>query len=176
VAGIPNPRQERPSLPGARLRHARSRVPAQSAAQPLRRRAPAVARTPTSQAIRDGHDGTRKLTAPLDKHLLTLVLRRVRSLRDDRKDLHVLGCLAAAQQDQAAEHPGHEQVQQPDRHKPRSFPIYLPSANPGSGTMRRVMDRYRDRRPSMLAMVGSEIAAGVLIISPREVYSRSTGG
>ena len=38
------------------------------------------------------------------------------------QDLRVLGRLSAAQQDQPAEDPGHDQVQQTGRHEPRSCP------------------------------------------------------
>jgi len=70
VAGTPDPRQERPNLSGAGLRHARSQVPAAASCRTPGRRPPSRSKNPTSQAIRNG---TRKLSAPLDKHLLTLV-------------------------------------------------------------------------------------------------------
>ena len=64
-------------------------------------------------------------------------------LMAQHQDLRVLRCLAAAQQDQPARHPDHDQIQQTDRHEPRS--CLSPSAEPNrsSQALYRVLKRYR---------------------------------
>jgi hypothetical protein len=57
-------------------------------------------------------------------------------------DLRVLARLATAQQDQPAEHPDHDHVQQTDRHRPRSCLNSPPTPNGSSKPMRRVLKRY----------------------------------
>jgi hypothetical protein len=54
-----------------------------------------------------------------------------------------LRCLAAAQQDQPAKDPHHDQVQQTDRHKPRSCRNPPAPPNRSSPGIRRVLERYR---------------------------------
>jgi hypothetical protein len=49
-----------------------------------------------------------------------------------RHDLYVLGRLASAQQDQPAGHPDHDQVQQTERHRPRSCLNSLTDTNRSS--------------------------------------------
>jgi len=60
----------------------------------------------------------------------------------EHDDLRVLGRLATAQQDQPHEDPGHDQVQQTDRHKPRSCRNSLNLPNHSSRALRRVLERY----------------------------------
>jgi hypothetical protein len=57
--------------------------------------------------------------------------------------------LTAAQQDQPAEYPDHDQIQQKDRHKPRSCrnPLNLP--NHRSQAARRVLEWYRCCSPEI---------------------------
>jgi hypothetical protein len=64
-------------------------------------------------------------------------------LMTEHHDLRVLGRLAPAQQDQPAEHPDHEQVQQTDRHEPRSCLNPPNPPNRRSRAMYRVLKRYR---------------------------------
>jgi hypothetical protein len=61
-------------------------------------------------------------------------------------DLRVLGRLATAQQDQPAEHPDHDQIQQTDRHEARSCP------NPSTTPNRRRAARQlgEDQRPGRI--------------------------
>ena len=60
-------------------------------------------------------------------------------------DLRVLGRLTSAQQAQPAEDPDRDQVQQTDKHKPRSCPN--PSTRPSRRPqpMRRVLERYTSK-------------------------------
>jgi hypothetical protein len=57
-------------------------------------------------------------------------------------DLRVLGGLVAAQHDQPAEDPDHDQVQETDRHEPRSCPNSPIRANRRSPPLQRVLERY----------------------------------
>jgi hypothetical protein len=102
-----------------------------------------------------------------------------RDLMTEHNDLRVLRRLAAAQQDQPAENPNHDQIQQTDRHEPRSCrnPPTLP--NRSSQAMRRVLERYR-------RVVFAGQTAGDLLTADPEldevdrigwgVYSRATSG
>jgi hypothetical protein len=67
-----------------------------------------------------------------------------RYLMTEHHDLRVLSLLAAAQQNQPAEHPDHDQVQQSGRHEPRSCRNLLILPNRRSRPSRRVLERYRD--------------------------------
>src|SRR6476661_5927530 len=62
------------------------------------------------------------------------------------QDLRVLRGLALAQQDQPAEHPAHDQIQQTDRHEPRSCLTPPTPANRSSTAARRVLKRYKVSR------------------------------
>ena len=64
-------------------------------------------------------------------------------LMAQHQDLRLLGCPAAAQQGQPAEHPDRDQVQQTDRHEPRACPTPPTTTNRSSGTLRRVLKQYR---------------------------------
>ena len=64
-------------------------------------------------------------------------------LMTQHHDLRVFGRLAPAQQDQPAEHPDHEQVQQTDRHESRSCLNPPIPQNRRSRAIYRVLKRYR---------------------------------
>jgi Cysteine-rich secretory protein family len=66
-------------------------------------------------------------------------------LMAQHQDLRVLGRLAAAQQDQPAEHPDRDQVQQTDRHERRACPTWPPTTNRSSAALRRVLEQLRHR-------------------------------
>src|SRR5260221_7321318 len=57
-------------------------------------------------------------------------------------DLRILGRLATAEQQQPAKDPDHDQVEQANRHEPRSCPILLIRPNCRSQHLRRVLKRY----------------------------------
>jgi hypothetical protein len=109
--------------------------------QGCRRDQPAAARCgrePPGQCRQDGPVGPARpragdLTAE-HHHLMT-----------QDHDLHLLGRLAAAQQDQPPEEPNRDQVQQADRHQPRSCPSQPILPNRSSRTMHRVLKQYRPR-------------------------------
>src|SRR5690348_7461220 len=63
----------------------------------------------------------------------------------EHDDLRVLGRLATAQQYQPHEDLGHDQVQQTDRHKPRSCRNSLNLPNHSSRALRRDLERYTPR-------------------------------
>ena len=95
------------------------------------------------------------------------------------QDLRVPRCLAAAQQDQPAEHPDHDQIQQTDRHEPRSC-LNLPTKpNRSPASLRRVLTRYT---PAVLDEDGHEgvhvpLVPGVIVngeLSYRVDRHRST--
>jgi len=68
-------------------------------------------------------------------------------LMSQHHDPRVLGRLAAPQQDQPAKDPDHDQVQETDRHEPRSC-LNLPTApNRSSETLHRVLKRYTREPP-----------------------------
>jgi len=58
-------------------------------------------------------------------------------------DLRLLGRLAAPQEGQPPEEPDRDQVQQADRHEPRSCPNPPILPNRSSRTLHRVLKRYR---------------------------------
>jgi hypothetical protein len=64
----------------------------------------------------------------------------------EHDNLRVLGRLAAAQQQQPAKDPDHDQVKKAERHKPRSCPNIVTRPNRRSQYLRRVLKRYRRRR------------------------------
>jgi len=96
----------------------------------------AIWRRPKLTAVGPVRPGTPHLTAQ-HHHLMP-----------QQQDLHVLGRLATAQQDQPAEHPGHEQVQQTDRHEPRSSPTRLIMPNRSSGACTEYWSSIRERLES----------------------------
>src|SRR5215472_14312310 len=63
-------------------------------------------------------------------------------LMAQHQDLRVLRRLAAAHQDQPAEHPGYAQIQQTHRHELRSCPTRPTTPNRSSATLRRVLEQY----------------------------------
>jgi hypothetical protein len=66
-------------------------------------------------------------------------------LMPQQNDLRVLGRLAAAQQEQPAEDPDQDQIQQTDRHELRSCPNPPTPPNSSSQTLHRILKRYRVR-------------------------------
>ena len=66
-----------------------------------------------------------------------------RDLMAENHDLRVFGRLAAAEQHQPAEDPGHDQVEQAKGHKPRSCRNQPIRPNSRSQHLRRVLKRYR---------------------------------
>ena len=69
-----------------------------------------------------------------------------RDLMAENHDLRVFGRLAAAEQHQPAEDPGHDQVEQAKGHKPRSCRNQPIRPNSRSQHLRRVLKRYTDLR------------------------------
>src|SRR5436190_22372000 len=61
----------------------------------------------------------------------------------EHDDLRILRRLAAAQQDQPAKDPDRDQIQQTNRHEPRSCPSPLTRPNGSSEGVHRVLKRYR---------------------------------
>ena len=66
-----------------------------------------------------------------------------RDLMAENHDFRVFGRLAAAEQHQPAEDPGHDQVKQAKRHKPRSCRNQPIRPNSRSQYLMRVLKRYR---------------------------------
>src|ERR1035441_5061764 len=67
----------------------------------------------------------------------------------EHHDLRILGRLAAAQQEQPAEYPDRDQVEEAKRHKPRSCRNLLLRPNCRSQSLCRVLKRYTAARPRM---------------------------
>lgn len=64
-------------------------------------------------------------------------------LTPQHQDLHIVGRLTAAQQEQPARHPDHDQIQQTDRYERRSCPNSPTTPNHSSQGLRHVLKQYR---------------------------------
>jgi hypothetical protein len=83
----------------------------------------------------------------------------------ENPDLGVLRRLAATEQLQPAKDPDDGEVQEPDRHSPRSCPITVSRPNRRSQPLHRVLEQYKSavngQRPSAMTTNGSATPASV---------------
>jgi hypothetical protein len=101
-----------------------------------------------------------------------------RDFMSEHQDLGVLRRLAAAQQEQPAEDPEHDQIQKAKRHKPPSCPNIASWPNRRSQPLCRVLKRYRVSRDDeigrdALGVLGAAfeavLAFGLLDLEPKDI-------